>query len=187
MWRCLMQWIRRRPPELEADAEPFSYAGAMTGFIGAMIAVSVIEIGALHLLLPWRVGRIIAFALGVFGLVALLAVLAGLRMNPHSVGPAALRLRLGTTVDIPIPWTVIARVTHQFRSPDGRGVHVEELDGRRILQIAVSNQTNVAVALRHRTDVATRNGTTHSVDEVRCFADDPSALVASARPWLGAR
>lgn len=186
MWRSLVRWVLRRPVEVEPGAEAFSYAGAMTGFIGAMIAVSLIEVPAMHLILPWRWAQLIALPLGVVGVLFMLGIAASLKMNPHVVGESGLRVRFGTTVDAAVPWEPVTTVTHKLRAREGRAIGVQESEGRRILHVSVSNQTNVDVVFTEPTAVPLPKGKTELVDEVRLFADDAGAFVTRARAELGA-
>jgi hypothetical protein len=62
----------------------------------------------------------------------------------------------------------------------GRTVQVDDA----ALSITVLSQTNVDMVLRQPTTLTLSNGATHTVTEVRLFADDPASLVARAERCL---
>jgi hypothetical protein len=85
--------------------------------------VSAIEIPAAHLLLPWRTARSVMLGIGVYALLWMVGMVASLRVHPHVVGDRGLRLRRGITLDVTIPWEVVAAVETRTRSlPSSRGV-----------------------------------------------------------------
>jgi len=184
MWRSLGRWVSRRGPRVDPGEEAFGYAGAVSSFIYAMLAISLIEIPAVHFLLPWRTARLILLPIGVFGLVSLLGMVAALKVNPHTLGPAGLRLRHGTGFALPlVAWRDIVAIRTRLHCPSGRGVHIENLDGRDVLAVEVGSQTNVEATLRRATPVSLRRGT-RDVEALRFWADDATALVERAREHL---
>jgi len=187
MWRSLYRWILRRPPALETGAEAFSYAAAVTPIIWAFIALSAIELPAVHLILPWETARRIADALGAYGLFWMVGFLASLRVHPHIVAHSGLRIRHGTSVDITIPWDAIATIRTRTRSlPNSRTVRLDRTGSGVILHIGVSGQTNIDVALRQPVMVPLPRRRSEPVTELRFYVDDPSALLARARENLTA-
>jgi hypothetical protein len=187
MWRSLYRWILRRPPALDTGAEAFTYAAAVTPIIWAFIALSAIELAAVHLILPWETARLIADGLGAYGLFWMVGLLASLRVHPHIVGDSGLRIRHGTSVDITIPWDAIATIRTRTRSlPNSRTVQLDRTGSGLILHIGVSGQTNIDVALRQPLTVPVPRGSSEPVMQLRFYVDDPSALVARARENLTA-
>jgi hypothetical protein len=184
LWRSLFRWILRRPVA-EPGAATFGYAALLTPVFIAFIVVSAIEIPIVHLAVPWAPVRTVALALGAYGLLWMIGLLAAMRIHPHVVGDAGLRVRSGMTVDIPVPWSAVAEIRTRSRTLESnRAVQVD--DG--VLSVVVSRHTNVDVILREPTALRLPGGPSEPVGEVRFHADDQDALLASARDRLaGAR
>lgn len=190
MWRSLFRWIvfrwiLRRPLTSGRDEKAFPYAGTMTPLLLAFIGVSAIEIPIVDLLIPWPTVRMVAIVLGGYGLLWMVGMLASFRVSPHIVGEAGLRLRHGVTTDVTIPWDAIATVRIASRStPKSRAIQYQESDHGRILNVVIMSQTNVDVVMRQRTTIPLFRGESETFTELRCYADDPDALVASASKHL---
>ena len=106
-------------------ARAFSYSRQVSPIIGAFIFVSLVELPVVHLLLPWDAARIAALVLSVWGLLWMVGLLASMKVYPHLIDDAGLRIRYGTTTDIRVPWEAVASVTARRRSvPTGRHVHL---------------------------------------------------------------
>ncbi|HEX2072343.1 MAG TPA: hypothetical protein VHF92_01045 [Geodermatophilus sp.] len=149
MWRSLVLWLLRRRPAADRGAGAFGYADAVTPVLWAFIGLSAVEIPLVHVLLPWPPARSILLLVGVYGLLWMVGRLAGLKVYPHLVDPAGLRVRYGATVEVLLPWE----------------------------EIAVSHQTTVDVVLRRPLPLLAARGDADPVAEVRLHADDPAALV----------
>lgn len=189
MWRSLGRWLLRRPPALPPGSEGFSYVGVVKPILGVFIGLSAIEIPILDLILrhtvPWPPARQIAVGLGVWGLLWMIGLFASLRIHPHVVDEAGLRVRNGVSVDFMLPWTAVARVDARYRSlPSSRAVQLEPADDGTVLHISAGSQTSVDVVLREPRSIPLPKGPSGAVTEVRLYADDPDALVARARRQL---
>jgi len=191
MWRSFFRWVLRRPVTSDPSARAFSYAGVVTPILAAFIGVSVIEVPILHLILPWSTIRNVVTALGVYGALWMVGLLASLRVHPHVVSDAGLWVRYGLSVDIRLPWDAIAAVRFQYRSLTGsRTVRFEESDAGRIMYLAISGQSSVDIVFRQPTTLPLsqrgRAMRSEPVTELRIYADQPEALVALAREHLAA-
>ncbi|AVT40241.1 hypothetical protein [Plantactinospora sp. BB1] len=186
MWRSLFRWILRRPTG-PAGTVSFGYAGVVTPLLIVFIAVSAIEIPVLDLILPWKIARIIAATLGVYGVFWMIGLLASLRVHPHLVAAEGIRLRNGISIDLALPWTAIETVRKRHRSlSSGRTVQVERTDTRAVLNIGVSSQTTVDILLRKPTVLPVPKGTGEPVHELRVYVDDADGFVTLARRHLSA-
>jgi len=184
VWRSLYRWIFRRPPP-DGDAQPFGYSSLLTPILLAFIAVSTIEIPVVHLLLPWETVRRAFLGLGVWGVIWMIGLLASLRIHPHLVAAAGLRLRYSFTVDVAVPWDAIAEIRSRRRSlPSGRTVQLERDDGGTTLHLAISSTTNVELVLRQPTVVSLPNGRREEITRLHFYADQPTELVKRAREHL---
>jgi hypothetical protein len=187
MWRSLYRWTLRRPLRLEPGARAFGYVTVVTPIIVVFIALSAIEVPILHLILPWETVRLVGDMLGAYGLFWMIGMLASLRVHPHVVGDAGLRIRYGFTVDFTIPWEAIATVRARYRSlPSSRKVQLDRTDAGRVLHLGVASQTSVDVVLRQPTVIPLSKLEGEPITELRFFADGPDGLVAYARERLKA-
>jgi hypothetical protein len=186
LYRSLLRWVFRRPDVPGSGSEAYAYAGAVTPLLLVFIAVSAIDIPVLHVLLPWRTAQLVSLAVGIWGLTWMVGLLASLRVHPHVVGAAGLRVRYGTSVDITLPWDTVSGVRVRNRNlPTSRTVQLERSDTGVVLNIAITSQTNVDIVLSEPREFPVK-GRMEEVAELRFFADDPRAVVAATRDRLGA-
>ncbi|TDD95417.1 hypothetical protein [Jiangella asiatica] len=185
-WRSLYRWIARRPRVTEPGAEAFGYLEPVSVIIWAFIGVSAVEVPVVHFILPWHTVRIIALVIGIWGLIWMFGYLASLKVHPHVVGRSGLRVRNGAGIDIMLPWDEVDAIRINKRAlPTSKTVQLEETPDGTVLQLGISSQTNVHLALFDPTTVMLPRGPV-AVTELRFFADDPKALVISARRHLAA-
>ncbi|SBT43458.1 hypothetical protein [Micromonospora auratinigra] len=186
MWRSLYVWARRRPLPLAPGDEPFGYLGVVKPILGIFIGLSIVEIPVLDLIVthvvPWRPARWITLAVSVWGLLWMAGLYASMRIHPHVVGDAGLRVRSGAGIDIRIPWSDVQALRKRYRSlPHSRSVQITQEGDRRVLHLAVGSQTSIDVLLRRPTTFDLPRGRSAPIDELRLYADDPDGLLRSAR------
>jgi hypothetical protein len=151
----------------------------VTPVLSLWIFGSAVEIPVAHVLVPWHGLRVALLVLGVWGLLWMIGLLAGLRSYPHLLEAGVLRVRNGPMHDIAIPMADIAAVTSGEKSlpssmwvlqpePTARGAH---------LRVGVSGQVNVHLALHRPLDVVTRKGAM-TITGISLWADEPRQLVA---------
>lgn len=187
IWRSLGRWLVRRPAGVGPGAEPFGYARAVAPLFWVFIVLSAVEIPVAHVLLPWHTAQVASIVIGVWGLLWMLGLLAGLHVHPHLVTDDALLVRDGAHYELRVPWDVVRSVSaHRRDLPSQRSVQVVDSAAGAILHVAVSSQTSVDVVLDEPLRVEHR-GDALTVAQVRLHADDPRALVAAARAHLAAR
>ena len=189
MWRSLYRWIRRKTDTGGPGAVMFSYVGVVKPILIVLIAVSAIEVPIADLivsrLVPWPWVRFAVLAVGVYGLIWMLGLLAGLWIHPHVVDDAGLRVRNGPHVDVSLPWDAVAAVRRHYRSlPSSRAVQVERAHDNVIVNIATGGQTSIDVVLREPTTITAGKAADEPATELRFYADDPDAFVALAREHL---
>jgi hypothetical protein len=109
---------------------------------------------------PWHGVRISLLIVGVWGLLWMIGVLAGLRSYPHLLGSDMLRIRNGALHALAIPWTAISHVTTEDRSlPSSMWVlQPQETDHGLHLNVAVSGRVNVHLILHEELAVRTTKG-----------------------------
>jgi hypothetical protein len=185
MWRSLFRWLLRRRRVLEPEGQAFGYTSVVMPLLLAFVGVSAIELPVVHLIVPWTGPRIALDIVGVYGLLWMVGLLAMLRVNPHVVSGAGLRVRSGTTVDMTIPWDYVAAVRELRHTVPARPRHPVERSGdSAVLHLAVMSQTNVDIQFVGPTTVPLAHGESEPLTGLRIAADDPGALVAMARRQL---
>jgi hypothetical protein len=187
LYASLYRWMARRPAGVGPGDAAFSYLGVVKPILGIFIGLSALELPILDLILrhtvPWKPARTIALALGIWGLLWMIGLFASLRVHPHVLGPAGLRVRNARSVDVTVPWSAIAEVRHRYRSlPSSRTVQV---DGG-VVHVSTGSQTSVDVVLRSPISLLLPKGLSEPTTELRFYADDPNAFVAAAREHLAA-
>jgi hypothetical protein len=100
-----------------------------------------------------------------------------MKVHPHLATSAGLRVRYGASVDFTVPWEAIAGISNRMR--DHKGTRTVQFE-QSVLAVGVSSQTNVAVALHAPLVLPVRQTGGEPVTEIRIYADDPKALIASA-------
>ncbi|MEU1964899.1 PH domain-containing protein [Micromonospora sediminicola] len=190
MWRSLTRWILRRPYPVAPGAETYAYVGGVQAILLAFIVLSTIEIPVLDVILRHTVDqptvRHAAIGLGVWGVLWMVGLLASLRIHPHVVDDAGLRVRNGVSIDVTIPWTAVAQISVRRRSlPSSRAVQYDA-DDPAVLNLGVGSQTAIDVVLREPLSVPLPKGPSAPVREIRLYADEPAALVERARRHLPA-
>jgi hypothetical protein len=185
IWRSLFLWLTRRVAGQGPGVATFSYARQLLPLLAAFIFVSLIELPVVHLLIPWETVRLVTLVVSVWGLLWMLGLLASMKVFPHLLGDAGLRIRYGTTVDIELPWTAVASVTARRRSvSSGKHVVVERGEDGAVASVPVLKQTRVDVVLHRPTAVELPDGA-QAITELRLYADDARAFVAAARGRRG--
>lgn len=173
IYKSLLRWLLRRP-SIPAGFEPVGYARLATPMMALWIFGSALELPLVHVLVPWHGLRIALLAIGVWGVLWMLGVLAGLTSYPHLLGADTLRIRNGAMHDIAIPWQAIAQVTNQDRSlPSSMWVlQPQETERGTHLNVAVSGRVNVHLTLRKPLAVGTTKGDM-TVTGVSLWVDEP--------------
>jgi hypothetical protein len=175
----LALWLTRRRHGVPPGAVAVPYFGAQAPallvFLGAMIVeLFVIEVVLRSLGTPLPV-RAVLLALDGYSVLLALAIIASCVTRPHVVSATEVRVRSGAFFDLRIPRDRIAAV-RRIRAYNCQGTIRVVGDE---LTVAVSSQANVLLELTGPV-VATRPlGATCAVSRVRCFADDPAALLTA--------
>lgn len=184
VWRSLYFLVRRRDPGAGPGVERFSYVKAVELLFWVFIIVSAIEIPIAHMLVPWEPVKIALLAVGFWGLMWMVGLLAAYKVHTHLVEPAGLRLRNGFTLDITIPWEAISSVSVRERSRErSRTVQLDETDAGTTLNVVVASRTNIDLILQRPFTVTLPRGV-QTVTTVRFFADEPRTLIKRMRTNL---
>jgi hypothetical protein len=183
-YRALPTWLLRRS-DVPVGAVVFRYVGVVLPVLWAFIVVSAIELVVVHVVLPWPAVRVVADILGVWGLLWMIGLLAGLSVRPHLLDSSGLRARNGVSTDVLVPWDAVSTVSFRMRSREkSRAVQLDRDGAGTVLNVVVGSQTNVDIALRYPIVVALPGGE-ETVTAVRLYADEPRVLVAAALARFG--
>ncbi|WP_420488848.1 hypothetical protein [Microbacterium cremeum] len=182
IWLSLYRWALRRP-RVPAGASGFSYHSPVLTILVIFIVLSAVELPIIDLIVhPWPWLRIPLLALGIWGLTWMIGFLLGFLTRPHAVGPDGIRARLGTHLDVDLPWDVIASV-ERSRDVTEKAPKIRDEPHGRTLAIRIANETNVLVILER--PVRTRLGTDEvEIDAVRLWADDLDGFLDAVRTHI---
>ena len=147
----------------------------------AVLVAGLVELVAVHLLLPWPTVRLVLLVVSAYGCVLLLALLADSVVRPHVLADGELRLRGLGGLDVRVPLTAV--VSAAPRRADASSWLA--LEGE-VLLLGSGGQTQVEVVLAQ--PVTLRAGRVEgAVRCVRFAVDDPAAAVAALRARSAAR
>ncbi|MGY1839680.1 MULTISPECIES: hypothetical protein [unclassified Modestobacter] len=172
-------WAVRRRTVVRPGEEAFSYTSRIGVLLGVVIGLTPVEIGVVHLLLPWPTVRWVVFALALWGMAWLIGFALSLRQNPHILGADELTLRFGQlrTAQVRLADVAEARVA----ATDGAERNFEVTADR--VALSVAGETSVRLALRPGAAIEL-DGRTVPTEAVALFADDPRRLVRELRTRL---
>ncbi|MGX1857635.1 hypothetical protein ACWIFB_09395 [Dietzia sp. NPDC055340] len=174
----LGRWIARRP-DVPDGAVAIGYSRGTLGMPAALAVAALIELVALHLLIPWPTVRLVLDLLGLYALIMVLGLVAGRIVRPHLLTSDELILRSGPHVCARIPLDALAAARHDRRLSPTNAELVSE-PGREILALPGPDGTRLTLALA-RPVTATMPGMPWSsppareVTEVRLHVDDDAA------------
>ena len=144
--------------------------------------VAVLELVVVDVFVPWdRLGawawvRYVVLAASVYGVLWILAWMAGERTRPHLVTDAGLVLRWGHLALATVPWDDISqvRVNRRYTDDETRLTHDVPLQGTN-LDIELSGPLEVRMPFRRRVRMVTG---------ISLGVDDPAAAQEAIRARL---
>jgi hypothetical protein len=169
-------WAVRRRRLVRPGETPIPYTDRIGVMLWTTVGLSVLEVGAAHLLVPWPAVRWVLLGVGAYGLLWLVAFAFSVKQRPHTLGRDALTLRFGYFREVVVPVAGITAVTARVEL--GHKRNLASLDGR--LSLSVMGETSVEVRLHPGTTV-TLDGRPRDAERVVFFADDPRAVVRQLR------
>ena len=180
-YQSVYRFLFRRP-KVPAGAVGFSYYQPVLAILIVFVALSAVEIVVLDLIVRrWQHIRIPVLILSIWGLIYMLGFLFGMLTRPHAIGPAGIRARYGSEVDIPLPWDDIESVTRRKHALQNKQpkVSVDE-DGEATLHLRMQNETNIEVQLTGPIEVRLPHGP-ETISKVTLYADDSDAFMQEVR------
>lgn len=183
IWISLARWVTRRPA-VAADEEAFGYTGLIAGLLGLWIFASALEIPLFHVITPWEQVRSALLVISAWGLLWMLGYYGSLKVYPHAVGPAGIRVRYSATVRATVPWNAVAAVEVHRRDGLPRSIDLDP-DDPTTLAITVGQETNVRILLSRPVEVTTLSRTFRP-ERLDVYVDDPRAFVGACRSRVAA-
>lgn len=189
LYRSLTRWIARRP-DVSSGATPIAYAqlaGPMLWLwiFGSATEVVVVEIVLRQVDAGWAEAiRVPVLALGVWGVLWMLGMLASYRVRPHLLTDERLRVRSGARTWVDVPLDAVARLRPAEHELPGvvKSLHHEG----ELLLVGVSSRTNLELVLSAPTRLATSAGPL-TADRVGLWVDDPRATAGLLRTGISSR
>ncbi|MFC9967088.1 hypothetical protein ACFVH4_22910 [Nocardia ignorata] len=176
LWVSLARAIARKPET--AGGTPIRYAGAMSAILWAFVVVSAVEIPAVHLIIPWAPVRLAALALGIWGLLWMLGLLAAHHAYPHVLTSEHLRLRYLRRTELTIPLSALRAVRPDMRGYDeSKSLH-RTANGT--LALPVGSSTNIRLELAAPHTFSTPQGDLTS-STIAFWADDPHTAIGAIK------
>lgn len=152
------------------------YNGLDRAVVWTITAIGVLETVVVHVLVSRPPLRWSLFALGVYGVLGLVAFDLTMRQHPHVVRGGELLLRFGHFRTARVPLDDLARVRKYVSNAHQRTVEIG--DGG----LALSFMGGTTVELRFSPAAAVEvDGRTHIVERVSFPAVDPAAAMALLR------
>lgn len=170
LWMALFTWTK---PKIAPTERSFTSYGTFAAVLVAIVTLSIVEIGILHLIL----GRFsadaawIGTAIGVLALIYVVGVLKSLRYRPTIVRKDGIVARLGLLHDLFIPATSLAHIGELAPgAPKPAGA----------ANFAGITPANIMIELQHPVLFKDRLGKQRNVRGVALHVDDPAGLIKSA-------
>jgi len=184
LYRSLVRWIVRRP-DVPRGTTPIGYSRLVAPMLWLWILGSAVEVIAVEVLLrhldrPWADGvRLPLLALGVWGVLWMLGMLAAYRVRPHLLTASELKVRSGARTWLTIPLETVRSTRLVEHEVPGviRSLHIEG----ELALVGVGSRTNLELTLAGPTTVATSKGGA-TVSRVGVWVDEPRETAGRIRP-----
>lgn len=178
IWQSLYRFALRRP-RVPDGGTGFTYHRAVLAVHLTITAVSVLELVVVDVLVQrWPYVRIPLLVVGVWGVAWMLGMLAAMVTRPHAVGPAGIRVRYTTDVDVAVPWEAIDAVVRRTHIREDKAPRLAP--GGDALTLWMQDRTNVEIQLDRPVTIHLPEGA-ETVGRIGLFADDPTAFLAAVR------
>ncbi len=189
LYRSLARWVTRRP-DTPPGATPLGYAQLVGPMLWLWIFGSAVEVVVVEVVLQsigagWAEAiRLPLLAVGIWGVLWMLGLLAAYRVRPHLLFDDHLRVRSGARTWVEVPLDSVASLRAAEHELPGviRAVHQDE----GLLLVGVGSRTNVELTLTGPTSLASSQGEVVA-DSVGLWVDDPRTVTGQIRTRRSAR
>lgn len=173
---ALLRWSG--PPDVPPGSRSFAYHRQLAPMCAVLLALSVIELGVVHLLVAhWSptVATVLS-ALSALGLVYLVGLIKSFRLRPVLLTADDVRVRTGFLIDLAVPFDAIATV-------DG-SVTGDEVRGPGCFNAAMLAWPNVILRLKRALPHPSKLRRGQGVSAVAFRLDDPEPFLRALRSRL---
>ncbi|WP_395726578.1 hypothetical protein [Nakamurella sp.] len=182
VWTGLVRGLGRRP-DIPPGAAAFTHHRAMRAVRWTFVGVLVVEVAAVHLLVPAGALRVTLLLVGLYSLVWVVGYVLGAGpVRPHLVTADRVVLRCGLTTRIEVPLAALADARPVRRSRDRTASR--QLAGR-TLHLVDNGGTSLDLDLRSAVTVPLPRGRSAEVDALRVWVDDAQAMARQVRAAAG--
>jgi hypothetical protein len=171
MWQSLWWGLCRRRAVLPRQTA-LSYTSRIGVMLWVTIALTPVEMAAVHVLLPWHTARVVVLVVSVVSLVWMLGFTLGLQQRPHVLGADQLIVRFGHLRELVVPLADVVDARAATTVDHPRNLQVG--DGQ--VALSVLGESSVRLQLRPGA-VVMLDGRAVDAGRVLFFADDPRAAV----------
>lgn len=168
MIEAVGRWVMRRHSGVPPGSCVITYGRDQIALIAVFAVLTVVDVVAIEILVPWPWARFVLLLLGCYGLVIMSSFVAVNRTRPHVLTADHLRLRSGLLADIKVELTEISAVATGFFSAPYRPT----ID-RQVLTIGVGGQARIEIVLHQARDF-TIGAVVAPADRIRIAADAPA-------------
>lgn len=161
LYRSLARWVTRRP-DTPPGAVTLGYAQLVGPMLwlwifGSAVEVVVVEVVLQNIQAGWAEAiRLPLLAVGIWGVLWMLGMLAAYRVRPHLLIEDHLRIRNGARTWVDVPLDSVARVRAAEHELPGVIKAMHHDDG--LLLVGVSSRTNLELILNGPTILRTFKG-----------------------------
>lgn len=178
--RILWLALRGRD-DAPAKATTFSYGASQAPMFHALTAVSLVEIGVVHWLMPWAWARLVLGLLGLYGAIWLVGFYQTFRRRPHYVHENRLVLRCGFLGEIAVATEDVVGARANFYNWGTRSFAIhEEPECAPAVSLTPSGMTDVTLHLAEGSLVHAKHRTLIA-PAIHVSCDRPSELVRYLR------
>jgi hypothetical protein len=169
-------WGVRGRTDVGPDDVPLPYNGLDRALVWTFVVLGVLETVVVHVLVSWPPLRWSLFAVGVYGVLGLVAFDLTMRQHPHVVRDGELLLRFGHFRSVRVPLERLTSVRKNVQHGHKKTLEVQD----RGLALTFMGGTNVELGFAPSVE-ALAGGRSHVVDRVSFSAHDPAAAAAILR------
>ena len=179
------QWLRTlflvlaRKRRVPHGAAPFGYTKGTMAFPVAIVVASLVELGVVHVLVPWTWLQILLLVLTIWGILLVLGPFASRAVHPHLVTSEALELRWGHRSVLSTPLTNLRSVEplldHAPTQPaaDGTRLILTQFQSTNVRIVFVEPVASSPPVPRRHLPPGFRAA------EAALYVDDPTAFIAA--------
>ncbi|WP_222266210.1 hypothetical protein [Modestobacter marinus] len=175
LWQSLW-WAVRRRRAVTPGQTAFSATSRIGVMLWATIALTPVEMAAVHVLLPWQSVRVVVLVVSLVSLVWMVGFALALQQRPHVLDSERLIVRFGSLREVVVRLADVVDARAATTVDHRRSLEVAD----RRVALSVLGESSVRLQLRPGAAVGLDGGSV-AAEQVLFFADDPRGLVRALR------